>query len=141
MKVLYVSFNNRGIGVDTFEETGFMEDLINHAEVHIESGEHGVVFVYVSEADSGFMKVFSQRPWPAWLKGINMVVRRHFSQDEADSLAISLAEGNSNDVIVFRPYPTGIMTEEDAAELQRKLLPKWGWAYVAPVEKVESDPQ
>ena len=136
MKVFYVPFNNRGIGVETYEESGFMEELLQEAgKCHIEDDEKGTVFLYVSEADSGFVKVFSKQKWPAWLVGINMVVRRNFDTDEGDRMALELADGDSSNVIVFKPYPCGLLTHEEVIREHNVLKEKWGWGYVAPIEK------
>lgn len=140
MKVFFVLFNNRGLGVDTYEETGFMEALLAQAEKeHIEAGEEGIVFVYVSEADSGFIKVFSQKAWPVWLKGISLVVRRHFNMQEANDLALHLADGVSDNVIAFTPYVNGMLSEEEILSAHKKLCDKWGWGYVVPIEKLVED--
>lgn len=140
MKVFYVAYNNRGIGVDTYEETGFMEELIDHAtKSHIAQNEKGVIFIYVSEADSGFMSVFSKKKWPDWLIGVNMVVRKNFSMDEADKIALELSGGSYEDVIEFRPYPCGILEEDAVNQLHQMLKSKWGWAYVAPIERNSDD--
>lgn len=138
MKVFYVPFNNRGLGVETYEEAGFMEDLVQQATLnHIEEKEDGIIFLYVSEPDSGFIKPFSQTQWPAWLKGINMVVRKQFSIEEGNQLAIALADGEKDNVVVFQPYAADMVTPDEAHKMYKKLTDEWGWGYVAPIEKVE----
>jgi hypothetical protein len=137
VKILYVPFNNRGLGVDTYEESGFMLDLLDQAnKQHVKDGEDAIVLLYVSEADSGFLKPFSKNSWPKWLKGLNMIVRKHFDIDEGNAMALSLAGSDPDNVIEFLPFPNGLMDEEEIARINKKQKEKWGWGYIAPVEKV-----
>jgi len=140
MKVLYIPFNNRGLGVDTYEESGFVLDALKQmTDTHIDTGDSGVVLLYLSEADSGFNKAFSKRAWPSWLLGINIIVKSTFNQDEGDKLALALANRNSEDVIEFRPYPTGIVSEEEAHRMHCVGRKKWGWSYVVALEDEEQN--
>ena len=138
MKVLYISLNNKGLGADTYEESGFvsqcLEQMTSH---HIDEGDQGIVFLYLSEADGGFMKAFSKTRWPSWLIGVNMVVRNQFDQKAADHMARTLANLCQSDVIEFRPYPKGLQSEGSVARMREKRQRKWGWCYALPLHPPE----
>lgn len=140
MKVFYVPFNNRGLGIDIDEEYQFMEELVEIAgQHHIKKGEEATVFIYTSESDNGFCKAFSKRRWPPWLVDVVVHIPDSFNREEGDERANKIALDNPGDVIVFNPYPSGFLTDIEIELKLKNDRRKWGWSYVVPIEKILND--
>lgn len=133
MKVFYVPFNNKGLKIERREEESFVEDMLDVVEkFHVLEGDKGVIFIYVSDPENSFASSLSKKEWPKWLLGMNIVVRKNFSESEAESMALELA-GDSESVVEFRPMIPGIDDIEDVDVILRKQRSKWSWAYAAEI--------
>ena len=134
MKIAYIPFNNKGVGVDWRWGREAIEAMMDIMQKHLDPGEKCRILLYVSHMADCFVPRMDSLP--PWVSGIDVVYRQQFSQEEADKLALEAAHGHPGYVVCFRLLPRGLVSQRDMENLRAKAREHWGWAYCLEAETV-----